>query len=84
MTCQSRPGSYHHELLDIATYCDWGVDYIKVNLHRVPRFAWLRHRVRGAQPPFLLLQLDGCSGNHWPAVNTSWIKFRAVRSLRAV
>ena len=23
MTCQSRPGSYHHELLDIATYCDW-------------------------------------------------------------
>ena len=28
-TCQNRPGSYQHELQDAATYCDWGLDYLK-------------------------------------------------------
>eukprot|EP00730_Choanoeca_flexa_P020240 TRINITY_DN9898_c0_g3_i1.p1 TRINITY_DN9898_c0_g3~~TRINITY_DN9898_c0_g3_i1.p1 ORF type:complete len:875 (+),score=209.98 TRINITY_DN9898_c0_g3_i1:2-2626(+) len=31
-TCQSRPGSYGHELVDAATYCDWGLDYIKIDV----------------------------------------------------
>ena len=29
-TCQGRPGSYAHELTDAASYCDWGLDYLKV------------------------------------------------------
>eukprot|EP00937_MAST-01D_sp_MAST-1D-sp2_P002502 g2502.t1 len=30
-TCQSRPGSRDHELIDAKTYCDWGIDYIKID-----------------------------------------------------
>jgi len=30
-TCQGRPGSFLHEEIDAATYCDWGVDYLKVD-----------------------------------------------------
>eukprot|EP01062_Namystynia_karyoxenos_P040648 TRINITY_DN2961_c0_g2_i1.p1 TRINITY_DN2961_c0_g2~~TRINITY_DN2961_c0_g2_i1.p1 ORF type:complete len:910 (+),score=243.65 TRINITY_DN2961_c0_g2_i1:97-2730(+) len=48
-TCQKRPGSYNHEAIDAATYCSWGIDYIKI---------------------------DQCGGDHWPQLNTSWIKFR--------
>src|SRR4030095_1080844 len=28
-TCQGRPGSQGHELLDAQTYASWGVDYVK-------------------------------------------------------
>lgn len=28
-TCQHRPGSYAHEEIDAATYCEWGLDYLK-------------------------------------------------------
>lgn len=31
LTCQRRPGSYGFEAQDVATYCEWGVDYIKVD-----------------------------------------------------
>lgn len=30
-TCQGRPGARYHELLDAATYCDWAVDYLKID-----------------------------------------------------
>lgn len=30
-TCQRRPGSYKHELIDGATYCDWDIDYLKID-----------------------------------------------------
>eukprot|EP00050_Salpingoeca_kvevrii_P007394 m.295919 g.295919 ORF g.295919 m.295919 type:complete len:914 (+) comp13288_c0_seq1:1-2742(+) len=30
-TCQSRPGAYNYELIDAATYCEWGVDYLKID-----------------------------------------------------
>ena len=30
-TCQGRPGSLHYELLDAATYCDWGIDYVEID-----------------------------------------------------
>ena len=36
-TCQGRPGSLNHEYIDAATYCDWEIDYIKID------------RCRGAQ-----------------------------------
>lgn len=29
MTCQERPGSKDHELIDAQTYAAWGVDYLK-------------------------------------------------------
>ena len=29
-TCQRRPGAYGYEAQDAATYCAWGVDYLKV------------------------------------------------------
>jgi alpha-galactosidase len=31
MTCQKRPGSYEHEVQDIKTYAEWGVDYVKID-----------------------------------------------------
>jgi alpha-galactosidase len=30
-TCQERPGSYGYEDLDMLTYAEWGVDYVKVD-----------------------------------------------------
>eukprot|EP00038_Savillea_parva_P027673 m.60896 g.60896 ORF g.60896 m.60896 type:complete len:942 (-) comp7987_c0_seq1:114-2939(-) len=30
-TCQRRPGSYQHEAIDVESYCDWGVDYLKID-----------------------------------------------------
>ena len=30
-TCQRRPGSYEHEAIDVAPYCAWGVDYLKID-----------------------------------------------------
>jgi len=39
-TCQGRPGSLNHELIDAETYCSWGLDYIKIDV------------CRGAKDPF--------------------------------
>ena len=30
-TCQSLPGSFGHEKIDMQTFADWGVDYIKMD-----------------------------------------------------
>eukprot|EP00756_Hemistasia_phaeocysticola_P021196 Hpha_TRINITY_DN15761_c6_g6::TRINITY_DN15761_c6_g6_i1::g.38595::m.38595/K07407/E3.2.1.22B, galA, rafA; alpha-galactosidase len=30
-TCQGRPGSYQHEVIDADTYCEWGIDYLKID-----------------------------------------------------
>eukprot|EP01083_Nonionella_stella_P020814 57738_1 len=30
-TCQGRYASYMHEAIDVETYCDWGVSYIKLD-----------------------------------------------------
>lgn len=31
MTCQQLPGSFRHEQIDMATFAEWGVDYIKLD-----------------------------------------------------
>jgi alpha-galactosidase len=31
LTCQERPGSRDHELIDLQTYAEWGIDYTKVD-----------------------------------------------------
>ena len=30
-TCQRRPGACHHEAIDAQTYCDWNLDYLKID-----------------------------------------------------
>ena len=30
-TCQRRPGSWLHEAVDVQSYCEWGVDYLKLD-----------------------------------------------------
>lgn len=30
-TCQRRPGSWQHESIDVESYCEWGVDYLKLD-----------------------------------------------------
>lgn len=30
-TCQRRPGSWEHEAIDVQSYCEWGVDYLKLD-----------------------------------------------------
>ena len=30
-TCQDRPGTYLHEAQDVATWCAWAIDYIKID-----------------------------------------------------
>ena len=30
-TCQRRPGACQHEAIDAQTYCDWGLDYLKID-----------------------------------------------------
>ena len=45
-TCQSRPGSLNHEYIDAATYCDWKIDYIKIDIchgaAKDPTTSWTR------------------------------------------
>ncbi|XP_065194556.1 uncharacterized protein LOC135825853 [Sycon ciliatum] len=36
-TCQHRPGSYSHEMIDAKTYAAWGVDYVKNDDCNVPK-----------------------------------------------
>ena len=31
-TCMYRPGSFGYESIDAQTYCDWGVDYLKIDI----------------------------------------------------
>ena len=31
-TCQNRPGAYGYESIDSTTYCNWGIDYLKIDL----------------------------------------------------
>ena len=48
-TCQDRPGSYMHEAIDVESYCDWGVDYLKIDACRGAGYAqhntsWIKFR----------------------------------------
>ena len=39
LTCQKRPGSFGFESIDVERYCDFGVDYLKVDLCFGMRYA---------------------------------------------
>jgi len=48
-TCQSRPGAFDHEALDGATYCEWGLDYLKNDncmgqMHPQANTSWIRFK----------------------------------------
>jgi len=48
-TCQDRPGSFNFERIDAETYCEWGVDYLKVDgchgdSHPQLNTSWIRFR----------------------------------------
>ena len=48
-TCQLKAGSYQHEAMDAKTYCDAGVDYLKIDAcgppcHPVQNTSWIRFR----------------------------------------
>ena len=48
-TCQLKSGSYQHEAMDAKTYCDAGVDYVKIDAcgapcHPTLNTSWIRFR----------------------------------------
>ena len=48
-TCQSRYGSYMHEMIDVITYCNWNISYIKVDSckgtdYSHPNQSWVKFR----------------------------------------
>ncbi|CAG8752238.1 8566_t:CDS:10, partial [Dentiscutata erythropus] len=48
LTCGDRPGSLDHEYIDIQTFVEWGVDYLKYdNCHDQGRPTQLRYKVMG-------------------------------------
>ena len=60
-TPQGRPGMAGHETQDVRTFCDWGVDYIKLDARGSSRKVW--ERVRAAMnkcPRPMYLQVAFC------------------------
>eukprot|EP01051_Picozoa_sp_SAG22_P007477 SAG22_NODE_528_length_9431_cov_7.192135_5_plen_202_part_00 len=65
-TCQRRPGSWLHEAIDVQSYCEWGVDYLKLDGcsgrgYSTANTSWIKFRaVRAAVTggrPFLFRSL---------------------------
>lgn len=83
-TCQQRPGSFGYEAVDAASYCSWGVDYLKVRERgrvgegRAAGTSAATSAYPHAAPlPTAPPQVDHCGGTCHPQLNTSWIAFRA-------
>ena len=80
-TCQSRPGSYGFEALDANTYCDWDLDYIKIDRcggtsHKVINDSWIPFYqtlaecgAKSGRPVFM--SVEYCKD---PAVCGQWVK----------
>ena len=56
LTCQARPGSYGYEAVDAAAYCDFDVDYLKIDACAGARYA--AHNVSWAK---FRSGLDACA-----------------------
>ena len=72
-TPQGRPGLLNHEAQDVATFCDWGVDYLKLDSRGSTRQGWEKVRAaidactaRRGSPMFLQVafctSVAGCQG----------------------
>jgi alpha-galactosidase len=70
-TCEGRPGSYGFEDVDMRTYAEWGVDYVKVDwchsegLNARERYAVVRDAIRRAGRPIVLSICEWGSNRPW-------------------
>ena len=70
-TCAGRPGSFGFEDLDMATYAEWGVDYIKVDwchaddLDPGVQYAKFRDAIRRTQRPIVLSICEWGRNDPW-------------------
>jgi len=69
-TCQRRPGSWNYEAIDAQTYCDWGIDYIKIDQcfgrkHQAQNESWIRFRegISKCDHP-LVMSVESCYTPH--------------------
>eukprot|EP01050_Picozoa_sp_SAG11_P009683 SAG11_NODE_927_length_6519_cov_2.357788_5_plen_880_part_00 len=64
-TPQGRPGMHGHEEEDVATFCEWGVDYIKLDAKGSSRAGWGKVRAAiNACPRPMYLQVAFCHSVH--------------------
>jgi alpha-galactosidase len=70
-TCQGRPGTYGHEVLDARTFAAWGVDYVKEDwcyadsLDAPAQYARFRDALRSAGRPIVFSICEWGSFNPW-------------------
>eukprot|EP00051_Salpingoeca_urceolata_P033164 m.19286 g.19286 ORF g.19286 m.19286 type:complete len:914 (-) comp5913_c0_seq1:132-2873(-) len=69
-TCQKRPGSWEHEAVDAQSYCEWGIDYIKIDhcggrRYKAANTSWINFREgitkcenQGGRP--ILMSVESC------------------------
>eukprot|EP01052_Picozoa_sp_SAG31_P023988 SAG31_NODE_2013_length_6665_cov_2.751295_2_plen_143_part_00 len=76
-TPQSRPGMAGHEAQDVATFCSWGVDYIKLDSKGSTRARWKKVRAAmEACPRPMYLQVAFCKtvGSCETAGGQNWVE----------
>jgi alpha-galactosidase len=80
-TCAGRPGSFGFEELDMATYAEWGVDYIKVDwchaddLNPREQYAKFRDAIRKTGRPIILSICEWGRNDPWkwaPGIGELW------------
>lgn len=61
-TPQGRPGLLGHEAQDVATFCEWGVDYIKLDSRGSTREGWqkVRDAINNCTQQPMYLQVSFC------------------------
>ena len=79
-TCQRRPGSWQHEAIDVRSYCDWGVDYLKIDQCQGQRYAalntsWIKFRAAidectNARGYPMVMSIESCDD---PATCGQWV-----------
>jgi hypothetical protein len=95
-TCQSLPGSFRHEQIDMATFAAWGVDYIKIDSCSAEHngrlssedYAIYRHYIEETGRPMVVSIADfGAGAWVWGGKETSQLWrtsgdiFRGMRSV---
>jgi alpha-galactosidase len=83
-TCQGRPGAYQHEAVDAQTYCDWNVDFLKIDDCAGSKYdqlntSWILFRAaldacraKAGRPP-IFLACSSCGPSN-PDGCQSWIR----------
>ena len=79
LTCQDRPGSYEFEAQDAASYCEWGMQYLKIDNCGGTRYpltntSWIKFRsgldaCASAGGPRMLMSVEYCKSGE----ACSWI-----------